>query len=44
MTPLLLNTDFLSQKAKKNYDIIAQAYSFVFYIEYEDFFDVINTS
>ncbi len=32
--PILLNTDFLSQIKKINYDIIAQKYSFVYDITY----------
>ena len=38
IVPILLNTDFLSQTKKINYDIIAKKYSFVYNITYEDFF------
>ena len=44
MTPVLLNTDFLSQTKKINYDIIAQNYSFVYLISYSDFYEVIKVS
>lgn len=44
MTPVLLNTDFLSQTKKINYDIIAQNYSFVYLISYADFYEVLKTS
>jgi len=40
----LLNTDFLSQNKKINYDIIAKKYSFVYNITFDDFFEVIKNS
>lgn len=39
-----MSTDFLSQTKKINYDIIAQNYSFVYDITYENFFAVIKES